>query len=113
MMVAGMGHSGGGGAKEVGLRQCEKDQGTRKPPFYRARVGGEAVAGGVMVVVKWSFNAPVTGESKRGRHRLGEGKGSGGQRRTIGGARPDSHGGGGGFACWREEGEDPLGLGWA
>jgi hypothetical protein len=45
---------------------CSKDRGMRKPPFYRAGVGGEAVAGGVMVAVKWSFKAPVTGERKRG-----------------------------------------------
>jgi hypothetical protein len=57
-------------AKEVGLRQCGKDQGMRKPPFYKARVGGEVVVGDVTVAVKWSFNVPVTGERKRGQHRL-------------------------------------------
>jgi hypothetical protein len=38
-----VGTSTGGREKEVGVRRCGEDRGTRRAPFYRAGVGGEAM----------------------------------------------------------------------
>jgi hypothetical protein len=46
-----VGHSGGGGAKEVRVCWCGQDWATRRPPFYRAGYCKMRGWGGVNLLV--------------------------------------------------------------